>query len=101
MNINSKLDLYKNSLSNLKLSEKQTSAAMRSTVTSPEEQTVAMNLATKKEKDEKEEFLRQQRARKANKQIEVIDPVNPDDLLKKEGKFKVERDPVKLLKLIY
>lgn len=55
MNINGKLDLYKNSLGSLRLDKNDmNSTSMKSNIASPEEKSVAMNLLLEQEAKEKE-----------------------------------------------
>lgn len=90
MNINNNLGLLKNSMNELKLSKNDVgSSAMKSTIMSPEEKAVAMNL--NEEKKRKEELKK-----KKAKALEL--KKNTTAVSIKEEKV-IERDPLKLLKL--
>lgn len=90
MNINNNLSLLNNTMSELKLSKNDVgSSAMKSTVMSPEENAVAMNLEA--ERKHKEEL-------KKKKAKALKEKTNKTEVSKKEEKV-IERDPLKLLKL--
>jgi hypothetical protein len=90
VNINNNLNLFKNATNELRLSKGDVnSSAMKTTVMSPEEKAVAMQLEL--ESKQKEELKKKkEKALKEEKKNEVV--------IVKEDKV-IERDPLKLLKL--
>jgi hypothetical protein len=95
MNINGKLDLFKNSISDMKLAGRDTSAGMKTTVMSPEEKAVDINLQLEQEKKDKEEA----QDKKKFKKLKLMDGKDKCADQKVE-KQVIERDPMKLLRLL-
>jgi hypothetical protein len=94
MNINGKLDLFKNSLGELKLSKKDLgSASMKTTIMSSEEKAVAMNLLLDQGKKDKAESEKQK-----NKKVKVT-PKKVLPIESNKNEKQIERDPLALLKL--
>jgi acetate kinase len=92
MNINGKLDMFKNSLGQLRLSKNDVgSSAMKTTVTTTNEKSVDLALHLEQENLNKEEMLKKKKAKKEEDD-------KKEAVVKDESKA-IERDPLKLLKL--
>jgi hypothetical protein len=90
VNINNNLNLFKNATNELRLSKGDVgSSAMKTTVMSPEEKAVEMQLEA--ESKQKEEL-------KKKKAKALKEEKKKEDVLAKEEKV-IERDPLKLLNL--
>jgi hypothetical protein len=81
MNINGKLDLYKNSLGGLKLSDKKfKDMTMQTTICTSDEKSVAMNFQSGQNTNQKHSKPKEEEAKEINNE-------------------KIERNPLILLKL--
>lgn len=99
MDISGKLDLFKNSLGQLRLAHKDTSSAMRTAVSSPEEKAVDLGLL---EQEEKDEFKKSKKKKDDSAKDEIISYKKGEFSIAKTvdtDKKSIEKDPLKLLKL--
>ncbi len=93
MNINGKLDLFKNSLGSLRLDKNDmNSTSMKTNIASPEEKSVAMNLLLDQEAKGKE-ALKKKKKSEENKKVK-------ETIIASDDNKKIERDPLILLRLL-
>lgn len=105
MNINTNLDLLKTLVGGLALAKKGLSSKMKTAVMSPEEKAVSMELLLEQEKKEKAEEQKEKEEpdqyQDQYKEFKKIEEKNNPISKKDEAAKKViERDPLKLLKLL-